>query len=225
MLTILFTLPCAVGCGPVYSAWPQVLARDLAQRPLILEFGLKGKELRLEVGGEIVEGRVAEVDVAAIRIGDRWYAREQMQDPGDGNPQNMKTGVGAWTRFRDAASGKLIAHKEINANELRRLKVGDRWIDVVDIRFLETLRFDDPEEWDGQRVSIRTREGRTFDGEITPIDAQSFEMDGTKLSIDELEEFTKLTRCYDCEGSRAFIYTMGGVSVIAVLVAIFAFAH
>lgn len=188
-----FLVACAVaavllgGCGPIYTASETyLLARDLEARPLDIEFNLRGMLVRFETDGSIVEGAIAETDVEALRIGQTWYPIERMRDPGDDYIRNLFTTVTYMTRFIDAETGALI-DDFIDANRVRRIRIGEHWYELSRIRFLDSPRFDDPDRWVERRVRVRTRDRRTYEGPVLPIDAETFSIDGAVLAVSDLE--------------------------------------
>ena len=193
------------GCGPVYTPnQTYTLARTLESRPLEVDFNLRGLLVRLEVDGSIVEGSVAEVEPEAVRIGETWYPLERMRDPGDDYIRNTLTGVGVLTRFIDAETGELI-DRFIDANRISRIRIGKQWYELSRIRFLDSPRFDDPDRWADRLVRARTRNRRTYEGLIVPIDAETFSVDGEVIAVADLESFATVTRCFECEGGRGFL--------------------
>lgn len=221
-----FLLACAFaaamlsGCGPIYTASETyTLARNLEARPLDIEFNPRGMLVRFEVDGSIVEGAIAEVDVEALRIGQTWYPIERMRDPGDNYIRNMFTKVKYQTRFIDSETGELI-DRFIDANRIRRIRISEQWYELSRIRFLDSPRFDDPDRWVDQRVRARTRNGRTYEGIVVPIDAETFSVDGQVLAVSDLTSFETVTRCFECEGARGFLLiAMAPFVVIGLLIA------
>ncbi len=214
------------GCEPIYSP-SQVysLAGDLAARPLEIEFDLRGMPVRLAADGLIVEGMVTEVDVEALRIGQTWYPVARMRDPADDYVRNMFTTVRYQTRFIDAETGELI-DRFIDANRIRRVRLGEQWYETSRIRFLDSPHFDNPDFWVDQRVQVRTVEGRMHEGLIVPIDSETFSVNGEVLAVSDLEAFATVTRCFECEGARGFLFmaiapfaVIGSLTVAGVLLA------
>lgn len=198
---------CAIvsGCGPVYTPSQSfTLARNLEARPLDIESNLRGMLVRFEFDDAIVEGTIAEVDPEAVRIGETWYPLERMRDPGDNYIRNTLTGVGVLTRFIDAETGELI-DQFIDANRIRRIRIGEQWYELSRIRFLDSPRFDDPDRWVDQRVRATTRNRGTYEGLIVPIDVDTFSVDGEVLAVSDLRSFEIVTRCFECEGGRGFL--------------------
>ncbi|NNL96382.1 MAG: hypothetical protein HKO64_12235 [Xanthomonadales bacterium] len=151
-----------------------------------------------------MEGTVAEVDPQAVRIGQTWYPLERMRDPGDNYIRNTLTGVGVLTRFIDTETGELI-DQFIDANRIKLIRVSEQWYDVSRIRFLDSPRFDDPERWADQSVRARTWNRGTHEGLISPIDVDTFSVNGEVLAISDLAGFETVTRCFECEGGRGFL--------------------
>lgn len=210
-----------IACGPVYS--PErvySLARNLEARPLDVDFDLRRMLVRIDVEDSIVEGIVTDIEAEAVRIGDTWYPLDRMRDPGDAYIRNLLTGVGVLTRFIDAETGELI-DRFIDGNRIRRVQVDGQWFETSNILFLDAPRLDVPDLWVGQRVRVTTRNRRVYEGDLVPIASETFSVDGEELAMADLESFMTVSRCFECEGARGFLFMafLGPLGIIVLIVA------
>jgi len=101
------------------------------------------------------------------------------------------------------------------------VQVDGQWFETSNIRFLDTPRLDVPDLWVGQRVRVTTRNRRVYEGDLVPIDSETFIVDGEELAMADLESFMTVSRCFECEGARGFLFmaVLGPLGIIVLIVA------